>query len=132
MKIKLKICDVDSPENNWNEEYDVECKNAEEYGTELINSFNDTLRPGEKPRKLLEVTVIDNKSVEHHEWYKTNITTIVKKGGMCYDTQKCSKCGITGKRYGLSEMVKRDAKYKAKIYQRCDTSKKHLEKLKNK
>ena len=131
MKIKLKICCVNDEQNSWIEEYDVDCLDAKEYGENLIEGFNDMLRPGEKLRKLLEVIVVNKESIEYHDWHKTNLVTIIKNG-MCYDTQRCSRCLITGKRYGLSGAVKRDTKYKAKVYQRCDTAKRQLEKLRNK
>ena len=130
MKFKLKLCKVNDEENTWFEEYDEDTIDPEQWGKDIIEYFNDDLRPGEVARKLLEVIVLDKDSVEKHTWSKTNLVTIMK-GSMPYDTQKCSLCGITGKRYGLSDTVKLDNKYKAKIYQRCDTSKEHLDKLKD-
>ncbi len=127
MKLKLKIGYLDNPDNNWVEDYDVDVENPQSYAEEMIASFNATLRPGEKERILLEVIVADKESIEKHAWYKINLTTIVLAGGINYDKQKCSRCGVTGKRYGLSKYVKIDAKYKAKVYQRCDTAQKHLE-----
>lgn len=130
MKIQLKVGYLDNPENNWFEEYDVTCEDAKKYAEGLIEVFNYTLRPGEKARKLLEVTVIDYESIEKHDWRKTNLITIMN-GPICYDKQKCTRCGITGKRYGLSGDVIQDSKYKAKVYIRCDTSKKHIERKKS-
>ncbi len=132
MKFKLKVCKVNDEKNTWFEEYDEDTSDAEQWGKDIIEYFNSDLRPNETARKLLEVIVLDKDSIEKHDWDKTNLVTIIKGNGIPYDTQKCQRCGITGKRYGLSETVKIDPKYKAKVYLRCDTSKKHLEKLKDK
>ena len=131
MKFKLKLCKVNDEENTWFEEYDEDTNDVEQWGKDTIEYFNSTSRPNECARKLLEVIVLDKDSIEKHSWKKTNLVTIIK-GSMPYDTQKCQRCGITGKRYGLSETTKLDAKYKAFVYKRCDTAQKHLEKRRNK
>lgn len=84
------------------------------------------------PRELVSVEVIeDNTVVKHeHKWEKENLVTIVK-GEYIYDIMKCSVCGITGKRYGLSSDVQRDSKYRAKIYDTCDGAIKKLNKINN-
>ena len=52
-KVKAKIAD-DARE--WKETFDVpDSENPEEYIKEIIKSYNDTLRPGEAPRKLVEI-----------------------------------------------------------------------------
>ena len=89
----------------------------------IINNFNNTLRPGELPRTVVEIYE-DDFPYEHayplaqHDWQKSNLVTIMK-GHSSYDTYKCSKCGITGKRYGLGGSVRRDKKYTAEKYNGC-------------
>jgi len=40
----------------------------------------------------------------NHNWHKVNMITITKNKQM-YDKYKCLKCGITGKRHGLSDSI---------------------------
>jgi hypothetical protein len=87
----------------------------------LIQRYNDTLRPGERARTLdrVEVETLNVPSAKReHAWEKTNLTTIEYRGRF-YDTAKCTGCGVTGKRYGVSE-VARDAKFRAKKYRFCN------------
>ena len=44
------------------------------------------------------------KPVYEHDWQKTSLVT--ERGG--YDRYTCSKCGATGKRWGLSEYITPD------------------------
>ena len=49
---------------------------------------------------------------KEHRWEKQNITTIALKGGVpMHDIYKCKKCGATGKRFGLSEYIRRDKRF---------------------
>lgn len=42
---------------------------------------------------------------------------------------RCSACKVTGRRYGLGQNgVALDRKFRAKVYERCDTAQEHLEK----
>lgn len=127
MKFKIKVAKVNDKENFWFEEYEEHTDNPEQWGIDIIEYFNFSLRTGEVKRVFLDVIVLDKDSIAKHNWTKTNICTIMK-GTLFYDTKKCSRCGVTGKSYGFGESVILDSKYKAKIYQRCDTSKRHLEK----
>jgi hypothetical protein len=52
-----------------------------------------------------------------HEWEKTNLVTISKRGEM-YDTAKCKNCPVTAKRHGIGGPV-RDRKYSAEKWERC-------------
>ena len=106
----------------FNEQYEIDDdKDPQEFAQGLIDNFNATLRPNETPRELVEVLVL-NESVHgkrEHNWEKQNLMTI-NRGGKMYDIYKCNNCGITGKRYGLSELVTRDSKYKADKYRYCN------------
>ncbi|MCT4544610.1 MAG: hypothetical protein N4A63_13800 [Vallitalea sp.] len=129
MKIKMEI-EIIKTGSKFEETYEIENNlNPNEYAENLITNFNHTLRPGESPRKLLGVIVLDNSDVKHkHDWRKTNLATITR-GGMSYDKMICTRCGVTGKRYGFSSVVKRDSKYKAKIYDTCEDATKQMKKL---
>lgn len=110
----------------WGEEYDIaDNENATSYMTNIINNFNNTLRPGEKPRTLIATEEVSENGIQQHQYEKTNLVTIQGRNGM-YDTCKCRICGVTGKRYGLGGTVIRDSKYKAKCYENCTTTLKHL------
>ena len=125
MKFKIKCCDERDPDGWW-EEYDKDIDNPQEWARETITSFNHTLRPGERLRKVLEVVVLDVNSIKDHDWQKTNSFTIMK-GSLSYDTMQCSRCGVTGKRYALGQGgTTIDGKYRAAAYQRCDTAMKKL------
>ncbi|MCY9738144.1 hypothetical protein M5X17_31115 [Paenibacillus alvei] len=117
-KILMKVKKIGS-DVVWNEEYD-NCP-AEPYvwAKAIIDNFNATLREGEALRELVDVVVLNEDTVIEHEWEKTNLFTIVR-GTKNYDTMQCKCCGVTGKRFGLSDVVTRDSKYKAKKYDKCN------------
>lgn len=108
--------------SSWEETYLVEDSvDTEKYLNGMLDKFNATLMPHESAREILEiweepVDGIDIKTA--HMWEKTNLVTITKNG-MSYDTCKCAKCGITGKRFGLCGQVQRDTKYKSVKYNYC-------------
>lgn len=57
-----------------------------------------------------------------HDWKKINLVTISKRGRL-YDAYRCKRCGITGKRFGLDDIVVRDKKYWNKKYFYCQKRK---------
>lgn len=117
-KIKLTVKNI-GESDTWEETY-ITDENPEDYADRVINHFNSTLREGEKPRELIGVMVIsDVKPQGNHVWSKKNLVT-VHRNGVMYDIMVCEKCGITGKRYGLSGDVIRDRAYKAKKYNTCN------------
>jgi hypothetical protein len=129
MRFTIKVSDGQS---EWEEPYDKEeVTNPQEWAEETIAWFNTTLRPGERARTLLGVTVqgestkAENSSVEH-DWEKSNLVTIMGRG-RSYDTYRCRNCGVTGKRLFLDSPVIIDPKFKAKVYQSCDTAKARLQ-----
>lgn len=103
----------------WDEEYTEAAEvngfpyghaNPEQWGRALVKKFNDTLQPGERPRDVLGVRVVELTADEAakvpiaHDWEKTNAVTIYKRGQL-YDTAKCRRCGVTAKRFGVGRHV---------------------------
>lgn len=130
MKIKMKVLIINTGREN-EEEYDINNDlDPTEYAQNLINNFNNTLRPNESPRKLMSVEVIQQHSpvTSQHDWEKTNLVTLNGRKGL-HDILKCSKCGITSKRYGFSSIV-RDVEYGAKAFDTCEGAITHMKKLK--
>jgi hypothetical protein len=135
MKFRIKVKD---DRNQWWEDYDKpdvnDLPSAEIKGRELVQYFNDTIRPYETPRTFLLAELTSNGNElgdtlpthESHEWEKSNLVTI-RERGRYYDTAKCSKCGITAKRFGLGDHVI-DGKYRAKAFKYCDTAQELLAK----
>ena len=121
MKFKIKVSSESGGE--WWEEYDKDVPDPEVWARETVEKFNATLRRNEKPRTLLVVEVIDRDNDGFHDWVKrTDGMSVPFRGGVV-DLMFCRKCGITGKRYGLSGVVIIDSKFRGKAYGRCDTAK---------
>ncbi len=113
-KIEIEVRAVGG-KSSWKEEYNCE-GDPNQYAKNLIARFNSTLREGEIPREVVNVTVLDEKE-NNHEWRKVNAIT-VSHAGRTFDKYECERCGITGKRHGVA-LLKRDSKYKAKKYEKC-------------
>lgn len=107
----------------WKEHYVRETDDPHACAQDIVDYFNRTLSPGEKARELVRVEVVGVVAPIEHDWGKQNLTTKTINGKPC-DIVKCSRCGITGKRYGLAK-PKRDSMYRAKVYARCDTTMVH-------
>lgn len=133
MKIKMQVQDkyLGDP---WHEVYFInDNMDAFLYAQDLINRFNATLCQGESPRTLISVSILsDENQKQAHQWEKQNLITISNTSGASYDKMKCTVCGVTGKKYGLDPYVIRDTKYKAQIYDNCDTALLQINKLKTK
>jgi hypothetical protein len=105
MKIKFIAAHEGAPdEDGWEEDYPHDGDgDAEEIIRRLIENFNATLRPREKPRRLVKILSFSFVPVTPkptpHIWGKASLVT--EKGG--YDRMKCRACGATGKRYGLGQ-----------------------------
>jgi hypothetical protein len=129
MKFEMFVAHSDGKGETWVESYDQPYLETEaevrNWAHRTIERFNATLRPGEKPRDLLEVTISDEPS-DNHSWEKTNLVTISDKDGL-YDTAQCTVCGITARRYGLGGYT-RDTKFRAGVFDSCARSKVFLEK----
>lgn len=117
MKFKIQIQFDDTKKTHW-EEYTENVEDPREWAEQTIKNFNNTLRKGESSRTLLDVVVLDSGQDKHH-WEKTNFATITGGRLPPHDKYKCSVCGITGKRFGLSDSVVHDSKYRYKKYEYC-------------
>ena len=121
MKIEMEVRHAGSVGGSWKEEYDCGDAEPKSYAENMIRNFNNTLQYGEVLRELVGVRVI-GEGTDKHQWEKTNMYTLKGRGGY-YDTMKCKKCGVTGKRYGIgSEGVKMDSKYRANKHKVCSTT----------
>jgi hypothetical protein len=110
VKIRFTATHAGSPDKDaWEETHETDAPGPpEEIIGAVIRRFNETLRPGEKARRL--VRIISNEAtapkpfVLHHKWGKQNLVTISDRHGM-YDKMKCSVCGAMGKRFGLGSVT---------------------------
>lgn len=130
MKFVMTVRDKKTKQT-WDEDYEKDVstnEEAEACAQGIIDFWNSTLRPGDNKRELVKV-VCDETTAgdQRHDWTKTNLVTIIKSG-RSWDECKCVMCGVTGKRYGLGPDVQLDRKFKAKVYQYCNTAQEHLEK----
>lgn len=111
----------------WAEPYDrpnlQTFDDACRWARKMIEQFNFTLRPNERERELVEVKESQQKKgmMSSHAWQKTSLTTQIVHGQM-FDAMRCSVCGITGKRYGLSTVMMRDAQYRSNGFASCGRS----------
>lgn len=125
--VKIFVRRVDK-EDVWSEDYHIaDDVDASAYGQRLIQSFNDTLFPGETARVFVRAEEVAYVKPEDahigHAWEKSNLVTVSDRRGY-YDTVRCKNCGITGKRYGLAWIIQRDPQFKAAKYDYCDPRKK--------
>lgn len=102
MKYKMFVThDDDSPSNIWEEEYDVNAKDAKKHAQQLLDSFNATLREHERPRKLVRVEILDVTINPDHTWGVKLNTITIQKGGQFYDEYECQVCGRPGSRFPI-------------------------------
>lgn len=87
----------------------------------LVDWFNEGQKARSLPlRQLFDVRVelVDEPAGPRaHEWSKTNLVTVADHRGV-FDTVKCSRCGVTARRYGISHIV-RQSPYRAKKFAVC-------------
>ena len=122
MKYEIEVSSTKSGQEHqhWTEDYDDRAvttqAEAEAKGKYWVDYYNSTLRSGEAPRKFISAKLSGGS--EAHTWDKRGLVTVCK-GGLSYDTMRCTACGITGKRYGLGQGgVVIDKKF-AKKYPKC-------------
>ena len=117
--------EVEQNGRTWWEEYDEDTDDAQKWGADIVQWFNDTAQPGATTRKFLSAKVLDLKSIKDHDWSKQNLMTLTSPQGF-YDRLKCSVCSIVARRYGLTRVVRQNP-YRAKKFERCDSAIKALE-----
>lgn len=126
MKFRIHVKDE---RNEWWEEYDkievVDLTSAEVCAKQMIERYNATLYPGDKPRTLLEVQ-LGGEGKRAHVYEKTNLVTIRGRSGSLYDLMKCSVCGCEARRYGLLQSVQRIGKFKARKWEHCPGNKENV------
>jgi len=120
--VKFKILVQNESGREWWEDYDKDISDANEWAKNTIAQFNATLRPHEKARKLLDVVVLDESNKKHHRWVKRTDGMSVNFRGGLVDLMFCERCGITGKRHGISSTVIIDSKYRKKAFRECHTA----------
>lgn len=107
----------DSLAQSWEESHNdrlvTNAAQAIEWAQRVIGHFNRTLRANEVEREVIGVKMGAGNAGLPHEWRKSNLVTQMgKDGGMSFDTYKCEHCDATGKRFGLSDNISRDKKFK--------------------
>ena len=129
MKLVLKVQHTDGGEI-WDEDYDnpsiKNLEDAQKWSFALIQKFNDTLRLGEKPRKIVSVSLAGESESQPHDWRKMNLVTVMDHLLGFYDILQCRVCGITAKRFGL-DCILIDRKFRAKKYQKCNVERPRTE-----
>ena len=109
---------------SWVEKYTTDTDNPVKWARDLVANFNATRTETEFTRKLIRLQIVRGSEnvVEKHDWEKSCLVTICR-GGTSYDTMRCKRCGVTGKRYGLGQNgVILDSKWRHPDYRRCDTA----------
>lgn len=120
MKFRLLVKTSDGDE--WWEEYDKEIADPHAWARETLEEFNATLKPGERPRELLKIEILDDSNEKYHQWVKRTDGMSVRFRGEVVDLMFCEKCRITGKRKGFRSDVVIDSKFRRKGFQECHTS----------
>ena len=124
MKFKIQCKHKGADDSKaWWENYNKKVENPQKWAEETVDEFNATLRPHEKPRELIGVQVLEDDNNGFHNWYKLTAGQSVPFKGSIVDLYKCDKCGMSGKRFGISSHIKNDSKFKGKAFDRCDTAK---------
>ncbi len=112
------------------ETYEQITMDSEQWCRDIVDWFNSTLRPHETMRVFVRCQIVGEVPPAEHKWFKATAMTKRMIGGprsdQIYDAMQCERCGVTGKRYGLSEFVKLDSKWRKAAFKRCDTAMKEL------
>lgn len=123
MKFAITVTYADAKGEPWVEPYDLHqvqnIDDAVQWAELTIAKFNRTLRPGERARKLLTTEMAGESTDAPHDFEKINLMTLLDDRMNAYDALQCRRCGITGRRYGLTNFVL-DRKFRrAKKWLKC-------------
>ncbi len=123
--IEAQIAHMVNPGEPWKETFTIPAA-ADPQGwiNDTVCKFNATLREGERARMCVSFKVVGTE--RRHRWVKMTAGQSVQFRGSTVDLHTCQDCGITGKRYGLSPVIKRDSKYRAKRYEFCTGQREEL------
>jgi hypothetical protein len=113
---------VKDDRGSWYEDYHrdsvVDQESAEREGRGIIDYWNSTLHPGDRPREFVSVVLDAGDATRGHKWEKTSLMTLSERGRM-FDRMACARCGVTAKRYGFEGLIY-DSDYRAKAFRTCD------------
>lgn len=118
MIFEMHVKDIHS---DWWESVNRNTSDPQKTAEEIVQSFNKSLRPHEAPRELIEIRVTDERQLKH-EWVKRTDGMSVNFRGRAVDLMYCTRCHITGKRYGLNGLITIDSKFRKKAFRECDTA----------
>lgn len=119
MKFRITVKYADDPDTkNWVESYSENTDNPKQWAENAIKYWNTTLRPHERKRELLAVTIDDPRDY-NHEFVKLTGGMSVKFRGGIADLYQCSRCDVTGKRLGIGGSMKIDSKFRGKVFLTC-------------
>ena len=114
----------------WKETHKIrDNQDPQKFAEALVNQYNTTLNEGEIERVLVSFEVLEEppEPIKYaHMWRQTNTNGPIMCGAVVYDTYRCTRCGITGKRVGERDFIKRDPKYKSPVYETCASAARHL------
>ncbi len=118
MKFKIH---VSNERGEWWENYELNTDNPQEWAERTVKNYNETLRSGEVPRTLLGVEVVEVDGPRLHSFFKLTNGQSVNFRGRIVDLYQCRECPVTAKRFGLSEGIIVDSKFKRKFSKYCMT-----------
>ncbi len=116
MEIKIQFTtdmEIDG-DQYWEDAITKDGETPKQCAQRIVKYFNNTLRPGEKSRRLIGVREAPEIDISRpHDWEKTNSFTIMDKRAN-YDKYVCLSCRATGKRFGLNPNVTIDYRCRGK------------------
>lgn len=120
MKFQIEIAEQGVSERRWESFDEEECHDEasiKEWAEATVKRFNDSLRPGERPREFCGGIKIIGEGARLHRWTKRNLTTQGDWRGV-FDNVQCTVCGARARRYGI-DTIKMQKSYTAKKWKTC-------------
>jgi hypothetical protein len=92
-------------------------------GAEYVLNHNEVLPNREDP---IELVTAKAEGERKHSWDTKERNKV--NGSELFDVMRCGVCGVSGRRYGLSDnSIRIDPKYRHTLFKSCDTSLAHAE-----